>query len=100
MDCLPTAWASWRTGVGDLFGATNVLGVEATLAAWLHGDGWLTRLTSHLLSQRDNLAARVADLPGVTMRRPQAGYLAWLDCATPACPTIPRPGSVSTQASS
>jgi cystathionine beta-lyase len=36
----------WDAQPPDLFGATNVLGVEATLVAWLHGDGWLTGLTS------------------------------------------------------
>ena len=31
-------------------GARNGLGVDATLAAWSHGDDWLTRLRAHLLN--------------------------------------------------
>jgi bifunctional pyridoxal-dependent enzyme with beta-cystathionase and maltose regulon repressor activities len=71
----------WDAQPPDLFGMLNVLGVEATLAAWEHGDGWLADLNTHLLLQRDQLVAGLAEAPGLTMRRPEAGYLAWLDCS-------------------
>ncbi len=79
----------WDLQPPDLYGATNVHGVEATLAAWSHGDDWLTGLTAHLLNQRDHLVARLAGIPGVTMRRPEAGYLAWLDCSGADLPEEP-----------
>jgi cystathionine beta-lyase len=34
---------------------------------------------AHLRGQRDHLAARLPELPGVSMLVPEAGYLAWLD---------------------
>jgi bifunctional pyridoxal-dependent enzyme with beta-cystathionase and maltose regulon repressor activities len=79
----------WDAQPPDLFGAINVLGVEATLAAWSAGDEWLTALASHLRDQRDRLTTRLADVPGVTMRRPEAGYLAWLDCSAADLPDDP-----------
>ncbi|MEO8888609.1 MAG: aminotransferase class I/II-fold pyridoxal phosphate-dependent enzyme [Jatrophihabitantaceae bacterium] len=71
---------AWDAQPPDLFGATNVLGVEATLAAWSDGDDWLAGLNAHLLLQREHLVGRLAETSGVTMRRPEASYLAWLDC--------------------
>jgi bifunctional pyridoxal-dependent enzyme with beta-cystathionase and maltose regulon repressor activities/uncharacterized damage-inducible protein DinB len=79
----------WDGQPPDLYGANNVLGIEATLAAWAHGDEWLTGLNAHLLNRRDQLIARVAEIPGVTMRRPEAGYLAWLDCSDADLPDDP-----------
>ncbi|GIH23965.1 hypothetical protein Aph01nite_22750 [Acrocarpospora phusangensis] len=73
---------AWDAQPPDLFGATNVLGVEATLAAWTHGDEWLTAIAAHLRHQRDHVAARIAAMPGLDTVTPDAGYLAWLDCRT------------------
>lgn len=63
-----------------MVGSLNVVGVEATLAAWARGDEWQERLMRHLTAQRDHLAERMAELEGVSLRTPQATYLAWLDC--------------------
>lgn len=79
----------WDDQPPDLFGAANVLGVEATLAAWSKGEAWLTGLSTQLLTQRDHLMARVAGIPGITMRQPEAGYLAWLDCSGTGLPGDP-----------
>lgn len=81
--------AAWDTQPPDLYGAANVLGVEATLAAWQHGDGWLARLNDRLLANRDHLADRLRSMPAVDLRPPEAGYLAWLDCAVAALPEEP-----------
>ncbi|WP_245690784.1 MalY/PatB family protein [Sinosporangium album] len=60
-----------------LYGAANLLGVEATVAAWRHGDAWLDEVRAVL----DRNRRMVADLlpKGVTYRVPEATYLAWLD---------------------
>lgn len=70
--------AAWDSQPPDLFGALNVLGVEATRAAWTHGDDWLTTVRDHLKTQRDDLLDRLTDTP-LVMRPPQATYLAWID---------------------
>lgn len=80
---------AWDAQPPDLYGATNVLGVEATLAAWAHGHDWLTALSTHLLNQREHLAAHLTGIAAVTMRPPEAGYLAWLDCTRADLPEDP-----------
>ena len=81
--------AAWDAQPPDLFGAANVLGVVATLAAWTAGGAWQAGLKEHLLAQRERLVELVEALPGVTMRRPQAGYLGWLDCTAAGLPIEP-----------
>ena len=68
----------WDAQPPDLLGALNVLGVEATRAAWQEGDQWLAGVRAHLTAQRERLTARLAGLP-VRYRPPEATYLAWLD---------------------
>jgi bifunctional pyridoxal-dependent enzyme with beta-cystathionase and maltose regulon repressor activities len=71
--------AAWDAQPPDLFGAPNVLGVEATLAAWRDGDGWLDDVRRHLHDRRDQVVRRLAGT-SITLRPPEATYLAWLDC--------------------
>jgi len=55
--------------------------VIAAAAAFAEGGEWLDGLIAHLDAQRDRLAGLLAtELPGVGLVRPEAGYLAWLDC--------------------
>lgn len=61
-----------------LLGEVSVLSVLATLAAWRDGGDWLTSVKAALGRNR----ALVADglPPGIRHHRPDATYLAWLDC--------------------
>jgi cystathionine beta-lyase len=62
-------------------GGINILGIEATRAAWLHGQPWLDAARGYLRGNRDFVARAVAEtLPGVAHHPPEATYLAWLDC--------------------
>jgi cystathionine beta-lyase len=64
-----------------LRGGLSMPGLEATRAAWRHGDPWLARVRAALARNRSLLAERVAQqLPGVVHQSPDATYLAWLDC--------------------
>jgi cystathionine beta-lyase len=70
-----------------LLGSPGVTGVDATIAAWDHGQPWLDEIMQQLRANRDWLAQTVGtELPGVTMRLPEATYLAWLDCSALALP--------------
>jgi cystathionine beta-lyase len=70
-----------------LLGSPGVTGVDATIAAWDDGQAWLDEIMGQLKANRDWLAQTIgAELPGVTMRQPEATYLAWLDCSPLALP--------------
>lgn len=58
----------------------SVLGVEAAIAAYRHGDAWLDALRERLAAQRDLFVALLAEhLPQARMRPLEATYLAWVD---------------------
>ena len=64
-----------------LLGSPGVTGVDATVAAWDDGQPWLDEILAQLQANRDWLVATLAaEMPAVTMRVPEATYLAWLDC--------------------
>jgi cystathionine beta-lyase len=65
-----------------LLGSPGVTGVDATIAAWDEGQPWLDEILAQLQANRDWLMQNLGDaLPGVTLRQPEATYLAWLDCS-------------------
>ena len=60
---------------------TNVAGLAAMEAAYDHGEGWLESLLSHLEGNARLLEAEVgARLHPLRNTRPEATYLAWIDC--------------------
>jgi cysteine-S-conjugate beta-lyase len=65
-----------------LLGSPGVTGVDATIAAWDEGQPWLDEILAQLQANRDWLVQTIGTaLPGVTLRLPEATYLAWLDCS-------------------
>lgn len=67
--------------VHDLGGGMNIMGLVAAEAAYTRGAEWLQALLGVLEANRDFLYEFVHnELPGVKMNRPEATYLAWLDC--------------------
>jgi len=66
---------------GRLLGSPNVVGIDATVAAWRYGQPWLKQVLTILDGNRARLTEFLAsEMPGVKYRQPQATYLAWLDC--------------------
>ena len=62
-------------------GGRSSLGMAAAHAAWTAGDAWLAAVKAQLLTNRDRVAAFVAERwPQVRHFAPEATYLAWLDC--------------------
>ncbi len=71
-----------------LLGSPGVTGVDATIAAWDDGQPWLDEVMAQLQANRDWLAENLGrELPGVTLRLPEATYLAWLDCTALSLPS-------------
>lgn len=62
-------------------GPAGILGIEASVAAFTHGDPWLAALLTHLQMVQSHLRAELAArLPAVRWGPHEATYLAWLDC--------------------
>jgi cystathionine beta-lyase len=74
--------ARWRSlKVFEVPGPTP-LGIAATTAAYRDGGAWLRELVGYLDGNRRILLERLGSaLPGVTVRSPEATFLAWLDCS-------------------
>ncbi|MDB4542702.1 PatB family C-S lyase [bacterium] len=75
-----------------LLGTPNIMGIEATLAAWRDGDAWLASVLQQLDTNRARVTAFLAEhLPSVIFQPPEAGYLAWLDCSALELSARPHP---------
>jgi cystathionine beta-lyase len=65
-----------------LMGDPNIIGVDATVAAWDECQPWQDAVMAHLQRARDHLIARLGkELPAVKVRTPEATFLSWLDCS-------------------
>jgi cysteine-S-conjugate beta-lyase len=74
--------AKWRAlRVHEVAGPTPI-GIAATTAAYRDGVDWLRDLVGYLASNRDFLLRQLAaEVPGISVRAPEATFLAWLDCS-------------------
>ena len=64
--------------------------VRAAMAAYGDCEDWLQALLAYLTANRDCLLDFVqAHLPGLRTTRPEATYLAWLDCRRAKIPGNP-----------
>ncbi len=72
----------YRKTIPDyVVGSTSVVGIDATVAAWHHGQPWLDAVLKVLESNRDHVTEFIAQqMPGVHYYAPQGTYLAWLNC--------------------
>ena len=62
--------------------AAGLLGVLASEAAWLSGDAWLDDLVAQLDRMRALFGSLLSErVPSAGYVAPEAGYLAWVDCA-------------------
>lgn len=65
-----------------LTGSANIVGVDATVAAWEECQPWLDAVMEHLLKARNKVkAVLAAEAPGIRFHAPESTYLAWLDCS-------------------
>ena len=58
----------------------NVLGLVATEAAYRDGEPWRRALIDYLRDNRERVVDAIAAMPGLRTTRPEATYLAWIDC--------------------
>jgi cystathionine beta-lyase len=68
----------------------GVMGYTAMMAAYRDGQPWLDEVLAYLEGNRDFLHDYVREhLPGIRMAKPEATYLAWLDCRESGIPGNP-----------
>jgi cystathionine beta-lyase len=59
----------------------SYFGVSAVISGYTHGDAWLDQLMVYLEGNLDYLVSFMGSrLPEVKVMRPEATYLAWMDC--------------------
>lgn len=58
----------------------NLLGFTATEAAFIGGSEWLSALIEYLRENLNYLIEFLPQLPGLKLIRPDATFLAWIDC--------------------
>ncbi len=64
-----------------LVGDVNLMGYQAALAAYRHGESWLKELLAYLEANRDFLYDVInQEFPSIRMVKSEGTYLAWLDC--------------------
>ncbi|MFO1429061.1 MAG: PatB family C-S lyase [Candidatus Competibacteraceae bacterium] len=80
----------FKAAMASIVPHINILGFTAALAAYRDCEAWLTALLGYLTANRDYLLAFVQrHLPGIRTTRPEATYLAWLDCRQAKIPGNP-----------
>lgn len=76
----PELREKFKKGGLGFFHGVNLMGMIATLAAYRDGQEWLDQLLVYLEGNRDCVYETIKkDFPTVTMAKPEATYLAWLD---------------------
>lgn len=81
-------YAQHRLGMVD---SVNILGLEATLAAYASAGGWKTEMLAYIQSNRDYLSQQIAErFPQIRLIKAEATFLAWLDCTRLGLDTDPQ----------
>lgn len=71
-------FAQSRLGMVD---SVNILGLEATLAAFSRSGGWKADMLAYIAGNRDHLSTEVAKrFPAIRQVKAEGTFLAWLDC--------------------
>ena len=71
---------AFRAAAHGIVPHPNVLGLAACEAAYRHGAAWRARLLDTLRGNAARVEQAVGKLPGLSMERVEASFLAWIDC--------------------
>ena len=91
----PALRRTFRKAMGRIVPHVNVLGYTAAQAAYRHGEEWRQALIVYLRGNRNLVAEEVKKMPGLSMARVEATYLAWIDVRSAG---IEQPGRFFEQA--
>lgn len=71
-------------------GGLGLFGLYASIAAWRWAQPWLDEVRPYLEANRDFAERALAErIPEIRFHRPEATYLAWLDCRALSLPISP-----------
>ena len=76
----PALRRRYRHAMRGIVPHVNVLGMVAAEAAYRDGDAWRQALLDYLRGNCERVLEAVAAMPGLETTRPEATYLAWIDC--------------------
>lgn len=76
----PTLRHAYQRAMRGIMPEINLLGFVATEAAFKHGEDWLATLLDYLRGNCEQVMAELDGVGGLKVTRPQATYLAWIDC--------------------
>lgn len=76
----PTLRHAYQRAMRGIMPEINLLGFVATEAAFNHGEDWLAALLDCLRGNCEQVMAALDGVGGLKVTRPQATYLAWIDC--------------------
>ncbi len=80
----------WKKASLGLIPSPNIMGHTSALAGFRDGQEWVDQVLVYLQENRDFLMRYVSEnLPGISMTRMEATYLAWLDCRKSGIPGNP-----------
>ncbi len=71
--------AKFKAAQVGVMSGVNVFGFVAAEAAYRDSDQWLKEQINYLRTNRNYLATKLNDLPGVSVVHTEATYLAWVD---------------------
>jgi cystathionine beta-lyase len=81
-------FVQFRLGMVD---SVNILGLEATRAAYTQADKWKSDMLAYIQANRDFLSAEIArHFPQIRLIKAEATFLAWLDCSALDLPDDPQ----------
>lgn len=75
-----TLRARFQRAMAGIVPHVNVLGFVACAAAYAHGRPWRKALLDYLRGNRDRVMQALDGKHGLRVTRPEATYLAWIDC--------------------
>lgn len=71
-----------RTVPRLLLGKPSAVSIDAAVAAWTNSDVWFATVMAHLTRMRYRVIETIrGDMPDLKVYRPEATYLAWVDCS-------------------
>jgi len=59
--------------------STNIFAIEATIAAYNHGEEWLDSLIKYLIKNIEIINNYTCEMDGISLVNPEGTFLAWLD---------------------